>query len=60
MAEVTKVVNGYPCRNLRMYPSFPPQLEKSHETSPSLRDEPDSPALRVEQCLVPNQTGKEP
>ena len=48
MAEVTKVVNGYPCRNLRMYPSFPPQLEKSHETSPSLRDEARFPALGAE------------
>ena len=60
MAEVTKVVNGYLCRNSSMYPRFPPQLEKNHETSPSLRDEARFPALGAEQCLVPNQTGKEP
>ena len=37
-----------------------PQLEKTHETSPSTRDEARFPALCAEQFHVPNQTFKEP
>ena len=60
MAEQTKVFNVYPRRNSRTYPSFPLQLEKNHQTSRLLKDEARFPALRAEQFLVPNQTGKEP
>ena len=38
-----------------MYPWFPLQLEKNHETAPSFRDEARFPALGAEQCLVPNK-----
>ena len=37
--EQTRVSNGHPCCNSRIYPRFLPQLEKNHETLPSLRDE---------------------
>ena len=37
--EQTPVSNGHPRRNSRIYPRFLPQLEKTHETFPSLRDE---------------------
>ena len=37
--EQTPVSNGHPCHNSRIYPRFLPQLEKTHETFPSVRDE---------------------
>ena len=37
--EQTRVSNGHPRCNSRLYPRFQPQLEKTHETFPSLRDE---------------------
>ena len=37
--EPTRVSNGHPRSNSRIYRSFLPQLEKTHETFPSLRDE---------------------
>ena len=37
--EQTRVSNGHPRWNSRIYPSFLPHLEKTHETFPSLRDE---------------------
>ena len=37
--EQTRVSNGHPRCNSRIYPRFLPQLEKTHETSPSPRDE---------------------
>ena len=37
--EQTRVSNGQPRCNLRIYPRFLPQLEKTHETFPSLGDE---------------------
>ena len=37
--EQTPVSNWHPRRNSRIYPKFLPQLEKTHETFPSLRDE---------------------
>ena len=37
--EQTRVSNGHPRCNSRLYPRFLPQLEKTHETFPSLRDE---------------------
>ena len=36
--EQTRVSNGHPGCNSRIYPRFLPQLEKTHETFPSLRD----------------------
>ena len=37
--EQTPVSNGHPRCNWRIYPRFLPQLEKTHETFHSLRDE---------------------
>ena len=37
--EQTRISNGHPRCNSRIYPRFLPQLEKTHETFPSLRDE---------------------
>ena len=37
--EQTRVSNGHPRCNSRIYPRFLPHLEKTHETFPSLRDE---------------------
>ena len=33
------ISNGHPCRNSKIYPRFLPQLEKTHETFLSPRDE---------------------
>ena len=43
--EQTRVSNGHPRCNLRIYPRFLPQLEKTHETFPSLGDEPRFPCI---------------
>ena len=43
--EQTRVSNGHPGCNSRIYPRFLPQLEKSHETFPSLRDEARFPCI---------------
>ena len=43
--EQTRVSNGHPRRNSRIYPRFQPQLEKTHETFPSLRDEARFPGI---------------
>ena len=45
VTEQTRVFNYHPRRNSRMYPRFPPQLEKNHETSPSPRDEAQFPCF---------------
>ena len=37
--EQTRVSNGHPRCNSRIYPRVLPRLEKTHETFPSLRDE---------------------
>ena len=37
--EQTRVSNGHPRCNSRIYPRFLPQLKKTHEPFPSLRDE---------------------
>ena len=37
--EQTRVSNGHPRCNSRIYPRFLPQLEKTHETFPSVRNE---------------------
>ena len=47
-------------RNWRIYPTFPPQLKKNHETSPSASNEARFPAMHAEQLRFPNQTYKEP
>ena len=43
--EQTRVLNGHPRCNSRIYPRFLPQLEKTHETFPSLRDEARFPCI---------------
>ena len=43
--EQTRVSNGHPRCNSRIYPRFLPQLEKTHETFPSLRDEARFPCI---------------
>ena len=43
--EQTRVSNGHPGCNSRIYPRFLPQLEKTHETFPSLRDEARFPCI---------------
>ena len=45
--EQTRVSNGHPRCNSRIYPRFLPHLKKTHETFPSLRDEARFP------CIVP-------
>ena len=45
VTEQTRVLNCHPHCNSRMYPRFPPQLEKNHETSPSPRDEAQFPCF---------------
>ena len=58
--EQTRVSNGQPRCNSRIYPRFLPQLEITHETFPSLGDEARFPALCPEQLRFSNQTSKEP
>ena len=60
LTEKTRVSNGHPCRNSRIYPRFLPQLEKTNETSPHLEIKPDSAALHAELLHFPNKTCKEP
>ena len=43
--EQTRVLNGHPHCNSRIYPRFLPQLEKTHESFPSLRDETRFPCI---------------
>ena len=43
--EQTRVSNGHPRCNSRIYPRFLPQIEKTHETFPSLRDEARFPCI---------------
>ena len=43
--EQTRVSNGHPRCNSRIYPRFLPHLEKTHETFPSLRDEARFPCI---------------
>ena len=43
--EQTRVSNGHPGCNSRIYPRFLPQLEKTNETFPSLRDEARFPCI---------------
>ena len=43
--EQTRVSNGHPRCNSRIYPRFLPQLEKTHETTPSPRDEARFPCI---------------
>ena len=42
-----------------MYPRFHMQLERNRATYPSLRDEARFPCIAAEQCLAPNQSGKD-
>ena len=51
LPEKTRVFNGHPRRNSRIYPSFPPQLEKNHETSPSGRDDARYPCIACRATL---------
>ena len=43
--EQTRVSNGHPRCNSRIYTRFLPQLEKTYESFPSLRDEARSPCI---------------
>ena len=43
--EQTRVSNGHPLCNSRINPRFLPQLEKTHETNPYLRDEARFPCI---------------
>ena len=43
--EQTRVLNGHLRCNSRIYPRFLPELEKTHETFPSLRDEARFPCI---------------
>ena len=43
--EQTRVSNGHPGCNSRIYPRFRPQIEKTHETFRSLRDEARFPCI---------------
>ena len=43
--EQTRVSNGHPRYNSRIYPRFLPELKKTHETFPSLRDEARFPCI---------------
>ena len=43
--EQSRVSNGHPRCNSRIYPRFLPQLEKTHETLPSVRDEARFPCI---------------
>ena len=43
--EQTRISNGHPRCNSRIYPRFLPQHEKTHETFPSLQDEARFPCI---------------
>ena len=43
--EQTRVSNGHPRCNSRIYPRFLPQLEETHKTIPSLQDEARFPCI---------------
>ena len=58
--EQTRVSNGHPRCNSRIYPRFLPQPRKPMRLSPPCEMRPDSPALCPEQLRFPNQTRKEP
>ena len=53
--EQTRVSNGHPRCNYRIYPRFLPQLEKTHETFPYLRDEARFPCI-VSRAIVFSQS----
>ena len=55
--EQTRVSNGHPRCNSRIYPTFLPQLEKTHDTFPSLRDEARFPCI-VSRAIVFCQSNK--
>ena len=48
-AEKRGVSNVHPHCNSRIYPRFLPEVEKSHETSPSVGDEAESPEFAASQ-----------
>ena len=53
--EQTRISNGHPRCNSRIYPPFLPQIEKTHETFPSLRDEAWFPCI-VSRAIVFSQS----
>ena len=53
--EQTRVLNGHPCCNSKIYPRFLPQLEKTHDTFPSLRDEARFPSI-VSRAIAVSQS----
>ena len=55
----TRVLKGHPRRKLRIYGRFPPQLKKSNETSPSLKDEACFHCIvwRAIPCSISNKKG---
>ena len=55
--EQTRVSNGHPCCNSRIYPRILPQLEKTHETFPSLQDEARFPCI-VSRAIAFSQSNK--
>ena len=60
VAEQTRVLKGHLRRNSIKYPRFPPQLEKNHENSPSLRDEARFPCTEGRAILSSTSTRREP
>ena len=55
--EQTEVSNGHPQCNSRIYPRFLPQLEKTHETFPSVRDDARFPCI-VSRAIAFSQSNK--
>ena len=58
--EQTRVSNGHPRSNSRIYPRLCRNSRKPMRLSPPCEMRPDSPALCPEQLRFPNQTRKEP
>ena len=60
LAEETKVFNGYPAVTREHTPGSHRNSRKTMRLAARGEMRPDSPALRAEQRLVPNQTRQDP
>ena len=56
--HISVKLGGHPRRNSRIYPTCLPQLEKTHETSPSPRDEAQFPCIECSAIPCPQYNTK--